>query len=131
MIILLVIALIVIVLAFGISSAMQSYASAQQAQAVIETSKVAQMATFGNILVIVLVAVVLLAGMGLICYAILRSTQQKLPSRTKWISIPASPSRRLLPRPRERINEDDFIVEHLTPDQTIELADDLSRMFEE
>lgn len=53
--------LLVVVVIFGAASIMQSQAAAKQAEAVIETAKVAQMATFANVMVIVLVVVVVLA----------------------------------------------------------------------
>lgn len=53
--------LLLVVVIFGAASIMQSHAAAKQAEAVIETAKVAQMATFANVMVIVLVVVVVLA----------------------------------------------------------------------
>jgi ABC-type Fe3+ transport system permease subunit len=57
--------LLVLALLFGLSSISQSYATAQQAQAAIEASKTAQIASVGNLIVIAvaaLVIVVLLAA---------------------------------------------------------------------
>lgn len=45
-----VIALLIIVIIFGVVSGMQSYASAQQAQAVIETAQAAQVSAWGNLI---------------------------------------------------------------------------------
>jgi hypothetical protein len=62
---LLVTALVIMVILFGLSSISQSYATAQQAQAAIEASKTAQIASAGNLVVIVaasLVIVVILAA---------------------------------------------------------------------
>jgi flagellar basal body-associated protein FliL len=64
-----VIALLLIVVIFGVSSGMQSYASAQQAQAVIETAKAAQVSAWGNLINIlallgfVIIVLAVVAGM--------------------------------------------------------------------
>ena len=50
---------IVLALLFGLSSVSQSYATAQQAQAAIEASKSAQIASVGNLVVIAVVALVI------------------------------------------------------------------------
>jgi Na+/H+ antiporter NhaC len=49
MIVAFVIVLLLIIIIFGVDSMMQSYASAQQAQAVIETAKAAQVSAWGNV----------------------------------------------------------------------------------
>lgn len=72
MIIFLVIAVVVLGLLFGVSSIMQSYASAQQAQAIEETAKAAQMATFANVVVIVVMALVLLLILAGIVYLVIK-----------------------------------------------------------
>lgn len=72
MVIALVIALVVVVLVFGVSSGMQSYASAQQARAVVETAQVAQMATVANVLVIFVMALVLVLILAGIVYLLLK-----------------------------------------------------------
>jgi ABC-type Fe3+ transport system permease subunit len=51
--------LLVLALLFGLSSISQSYATAQQAQAAIEASKTAQIASVGNLVVIIMAALVI------------------------------------------------------------------------
>jgi len=80
----LVISLVLIVVIFGASSMMQSYASAKQAEAVIETAQAAQMATFGNVVVILLLAIVVLAVLFAVMYLMVRG-------------LPTSPRRGVLP----------------------------------
>jgi hypothetical protein len=128
-----IIALVLIVVVFGVSSALQSYASAQQAQATIETAKAAQMATFGNVFVIVVSALLLLAVLGLIVYLVLqrqtslRKIERPVSHAKMWKSAPAV---RALPSSRNDIQER-FMVEHLTPDELQQLADDLLDMIED
>lgn len=57
--------LLLVVVVFGVSSMMQSYAAAKQAEAVIETAQAAQMATLGNVAIIFLLVIVVLALLGL------------------------------------------------------------------
>jgi len=77
MVIALVIAIVLIVLVFGVQSAMQSYASAQQAKATIETAQVAQITAFGNVFMIVVATLVFLAIIGLVMYVIVRVQQMR------------------------------------------------------
>ncbi len=79
MVIVLVIALVLVVLVFGVSSAMQSYASAQQAEAVIETAQATQMATFANVVVIVVMALVLVLILAGIVYLVIRLSSKTKP----------------------------------------------------
>jgi heme/copper-type cytochrome/quinol oxidase subunit 2 len=65
---LLAIALVIVVILFGFSSVSQSYASAQQAQAAIEASRTAQIASTGNLIVIVTLVIVLLVAIVVIAY---------------------------------------------------------------
>jgi len=58
--------LLIIVVIFGISSGMQSYATAQQAQAQIEVAKVAQISSWGNLVTILTLALVILVALMLI-----------------------------------------------------------------
>lgn len=51
--------MLIVVLLFGLSSVSHSYATAQQAQAAIEASKTAQIASVGNLVVIAVVALVI------------------------------------------------------------------------
>jgi uncharacterized protein HemY len=63
---------LILVVVFGVASVMQSYASAQQAQAVVETAQVAQMATFANVVVIVVMALVLVLILAGIVYLVIK-----------------------------------------------------------
>ncbi len=72
MTIFLVIVIVVLALAFFVSSAMQSYATAQQAQAVIETAKVAQTATIANVFTIIILSLVLLLIFAGIVYLVIK-----------------------------------------------------------
>lgn len=63
---------LILALVFGAASVMQSYASAQQAQAVVETAQAAQMATFANVVVIVVMALVLVLILVGIVYLVIR-----------------------------------------------------------
>ena len=60
---------------FGFSSISQSYASAQQAQAAIEASRTAQIASTGNLIVIVTLAILLLVAIAVIAYLLLHARQ--------------------------------------------------------
>lgn len=68
--------ILVIALVFGIASIMQSYASAQQAQAVVETAQVAQMATAANVIVIAVMALVLVLILAGIVYLAIKLTRR-------------------------------------------------------
>lgn len=91
--------LLIIVIIFGVSSGMQSYATAQQAQAQIETAKVAQISSWGNlitiltIMLIVLFLVVLIAMVLWMAYRNLvrRSESQRGRSSTPEITTPSQP----------------------------------------
>lgn len=132
MIVFFAVVLTLIVLVFGISSAMQSYASAQQAQATIETAKAAQMATFGNVLVIVVAVLVLFAVIALVVYALVRHANRPAMNAPRshtgiWkTSASGSPALQNLQEDQSR-----FTVQHLTPEQLQELTDDLLDLFEE
>ena len=71
--------LLVIIIIFGVSSAMNSYATAQQAQAVIEVAQVAQVNAWGNLIAVLLLAFVIVALFGLIVLAMwwMRNPQQR------------------------------------------------------
>lgn len=80
--------LLLLALLFGLSSISQSYASAQQAQAAIEASRTAQIASTGNLVVVVMAALVIvafLAAMVLVAWLLLRAKAQ--PKR-QWNSGP-------------------------------------------
>jgi ABC-type Fe3+ transport system permease subunit len=51
--------MLIVILLFGLSSVSQSFATAKQAQAAIEASKTAQIASVGNLVVIAVVALVI------------------------------------------------------------------------
>jgi len=133
MIIAFVIALIVVVLVFGVASVMQSYASAQQAQATIETAKAAQMATTGTVLVIVLLSLILLAIIALVVYSVRirqvnresQSVGHNYASSFKTSNAPAS-------LPMSKHNTDDqYTVQNLNAEQLEELTNDLLNFIEE
>ena len=81
--------LIILVLIFGLSSMSQSYAAARQAQAAIEASQTAQIASAGNLAAIVTLIILLAAALVVIAYLLLREKQTK-PRPAKTNSIPAS-----------------------------------------
>ena len=58
--------LLIIVVIFGVSSGMQSYATAQQAQAQIETAKVAQVSAWGNLITILMMALLIVLTLAVI-----------------------------------------------------------------
>jgi len=60
--------LVITLILFGFSSISQSYATAQQAQAAIEASRAAQIASTGNLIVIVTLAILLLVAIAVIAY---------------------------------------------------------------
>ncbi len=86
MIQLLVLLLFVIVFLFGLSSVSQSFATAKQAQAAIEASRTAQIAGTGNLVSLVTMALVIIAGLAavvVIAWLVLRAKAQ--PNR-HWTS---------------------------------------------
>ncbi len=131
MIIFLIAVLLVIVLVFGISSMMQSYASAQQAQATIETAKALQVATFGNVLVIVLVTLIVLAIIALAIYLVTRktSTEQKYIIGVDRAS--AKDTTKAITLKYIENNGSSFTVEQLTPEQFDQLSDEIMQLIED
>ena len=96
---LLAIALVIVVILFGFSSMSQSYATARQAQAAIEASRTAQIASTGNLIVIVTLAIVLLVAIVVIAYLLLHSRQpagQRGNSRPNTSQVPQSEMSSLL-----------------------------------
>jgi hypothetical protein len=87
---LLVISALAVTLIFGLSSVSQSYAAARQAQANIESSRTAQIAIAGNLVVIATLAILLLTAVAIIAYLLLRTRQpsnrQAFKSHTSQIS---------------------------------------------
>ena len=84
--ILIVLAFVIVAILFGISSVSQSYATARQAQAAIEASRAAQIASTGNLVSLVTVALVIVAGLAaviVITWLVLRAKSQ--PKR-HWIA---------------------------------------------
>lgn len=77
--ILLVVILFLVVFLFSLSSVSQSYATAQQAQAAIEASRSAQIASTGNLVSLVTVALVIIASLAaviVIAWLVLRAKSQ-------------------------------------------------------
>ena len=62
--------LLLIVIVFGVSSGMQSYATAQQAQAQIEVAKIGQISAMGNLVTILTLALVILVIVALIVFGL-------------------------------------------------------------
>ncbi len=60
---------VVLALLFGLSSVSQSYATAKQAQAAIEASKTAQIASIGNLVVIAVVALVIVVILAAVIFS--------------------------------------------------------------
>jgi flagellar basal body-associated protein FliL len=80
MITFLVISLLVLALVFGVSSISQSYTTAKQAQATIETTRAAEIANISNLVVILLLVLLVIAIIGIALYFILHiktSSQQR------------------------------------------------------
>lgn len=61
--------LFLVVLVFGASAVMGSYAQARQAEAVIEVARLGQINAVGNLLVIALVVLVIVLALGLLVWA--------------------------------------------------------------
>ncbi len=77
--ILIVLAFVIVAILFGISSVSQSYATAQQAQAAIEASRATQIASTGNLVTIITVALVIIATLAaviVIAWLVLRAKAQ-------------------------------------------------------
>lgn len=68
MIPILLLCLFLLALVFGVSSISQSHATAKQAQATIETARVAEIASISNLVVILLVASLVIAIVGVVIY---------------------------------------------------------------
>lgn len=88
--------LLIIVIIFGISSGMQSYATAQQAQAQIETAKVGQIASWGNLVTILTMALLIVVALAVIIVVLwmmtrrtgARSRQKAIGRRGTTVSSP-------------------------------------------
>ena len=62
--------LIIVIVVWGLASISQSYATAKQAQATIETARAAQVASTGNLAMILVTALVILVSLALICFGL-------------------------------------------------------------
>lgn len=72
--------LLLIVIVFGVSSGMQSYATAQQARAQIEVAQVAQVSAWGNlvtILTLALLVVVAVAVIAVVVWLMIKRSNQR------------------------------------------------------
>ena len=82
----LVIAVLILALVFGFSSISQSYATAKQAQATIETARAAEIASTGNLIAIVLFALLVIVVIGVSLHFFLRfknTSQQQSQKSTQ------------------------------------------------
>ena len=77
----LVVVLLIILAIFGISSSMQSYATAQQAQAQIEVARVAQVNAWGNLVTILVLALVVAAILAALVIALIYFSRTRQPKR--------------------------------------------------
>lgn len=69
--------LVFVVLVMAISSGMDSYATAQQAQATIEVAQVAQLNAWGNLVTIGILALVIIAALALIVIVLVIAYKRK------------------------------------------------------
>ncbi len=93
MIYVIVILLIVLLGLFSLSSISQSYASAQQAQAAIEASRTAQIASTGNLITILVMALLIvsfLVAVAVIAYLVYRLKVKTMPGSAngQWMPGP-------------------------------------------
>jgi len=65
--------LLLVVMIFGVVSGMQSFATAKQAQATIEVAQVAQVNAWGNLIVILVMALLIMAVLAIIVWMVYRS----------------------------------------------------------
>jgi lysylphosphatidylglycerol synthetase-like protein (DUF2156 family) len=78
--------LLIVALIFGLSSISQSYASAKQAQAVIEASRAAQIASAGNLVSLVSVALVIMAVLVAVVVIAWFVLQVKSQPKRRWMA---------------------------------------------
>lgn len=102
MVIVLIIVLLIVVLIFGVSSGADSYATAQMAQAQIETAKVAQVSAWGNLVTILVMALIIITVLALIVGVVAwilwrRSTAAQAPARVSAATLPGPAEIRPLP----------------------------------
>ena len=62
--------LLLVVIIFGVSSASESYATAQQAKAQIETAQLGQISAWGNLITILTMALIILVVLALLVFAL-------------------------------------------------------------
>ena len=91
--------LFIVVLLFGLSSVSHSYSTAKQAQAAIEAIRTAQIASTGNLIVIVTLAIVLLVAIAVIAYLLLHARQpgQRRDFRPNTGQVPQADMNSLFP----------------------------------
>jgi hypothetical protein len=89
--------IIILALLFALPSMSQSHASAKQAQAVIETSRAAQIASAGNLIIIATLSLLLLYALGVIGYLLWRARQHAASPR--WVSGPNANWGQQIPTP--------------------------------
>lgn len=117
--ILLVIVLIVF-LAMSISSGMQSYATAKQAEAQIATAHVAQINAWGNLIVILVLALAIVVGIAVIVWMLKRNQR---PARSGQV---------LLNRPRgQETNQPQISISDLTQLATLKILMSLTKQDEQ
>jgi imidazolonepropionase-like amidohydrolase len=88
-----VILLLIVLILFGLASISQSYATAQQAQAMIEANRATQIASAGNLVTILMIALLLassLVAVAVIAYLVYRVKTKIQPgiSQGQWVSGP-------------------------------------------
>lgn len=79
--------LLLIVLVFGAASGMQSYASAKQAQATIEVAQVAQVNAWGNLVVILVLALIIVCVLALVVWMVLKNSTKAAKAQTRQRQI--------------------------------------------
>lgn len=84
MIVLTILALLTIVFLFALLSISQSYASARQAQAVIETARAAEIAGIGNLIAVLVLAltVIVVLGVGILYFLRLNGSSRQSARKT-------------------------------------------------
>jgi len=70
MLVVLLVVLMIIIVVFGVSSGMQSYATAEQAKATVEVARVAQVSAWGNVLTIISLLVIVVVILALIAVVV-------------------------------------------------------------
>jgi hypothetical protein len=86
-----VILLLIVLILFGLASISQSYATAQQAQAMIEANRATQIASTGNLVTILMIALLLassLVAVAVIAYLVYRVKVKASVSTGQWVSGP-------------------------------------------